>query len=136
MEELKTWLASSRVPGFQAETQQPLLERHLRWLDHPAHHFLCLGSPGYPPLLANLPDAPAGLLVRGDPNVLSLPQLAIVGSRNPTQAGYDIARQFAAQLARSGLTITSGLAIGIDTARAPGRARGRRQNHRRVRHGP
>jgi DNA processing protein len=56
------------------------------------------------------------LLVRGDPNVLSLPQLAIVGSRNPTQAGNDIARQFAAQLARSGLAITSGLALGIDAA--------------------
>jgi DNA processing protein len=116
MEELKTWLASARVAGVPAETQNPLLERHLRWLDHPAHHFLRLGAPGYPSLLANLPDAPAGLLVRGDPNLLSLPQLAIVGSRNPTQAGYDIARQFAAQLAQSGLAITSGLAIGIDTA--------------------
>jgi len=116
MEELKSWLAATRVPGFQAETQNSLLERHLRWLEQPAHHFLRLGSAGYPPLLANLPDAPTGLLVRGDPNVLSLPQLAIVGSRNPTHAGYDIARQFAAQLARSGLAITSGLAVGIDTA--------------------
>jgi len=116
MEELKTWLAAARVPGFHAECQNSLLERHLRWLEHPAHHFLRYGSPGYPPLLANLPDAPAGLLVRGDPDVLSLPQLAIVGSRNPTRAGHDIARQFAAQLARSGLTITSGLAIGIDAA--------------------
>lgn len=116
MEELKTWLSAARVPGFQAECLDPLLERHLRWLDHPAHHFLRLGSPGYPLLLANLPDAPTSLLVRGDPNILSLPQLAIVGSRNPTQAGYDIARQFASQLVRAGLAITSGLAIGIDTA--------------------
>ena len=49
-------------------------------------------------------------------DVLSLPQLAIVGSRNPTQAGYDSRWEFAAQLARSGLVITSGLAIGIDAA--------------------
>lgn len=116
MEELKTWLAEARVPGCEAESADPLLERHLRWLDRPAHHFLRLGSPAYPRLLANLPDPPAGLLVRGNPDVLSLPQLAIVGSRNPTQAGHDIARQFAAQLAQSGLVITSGLAIGIDAA--------------------
>lgn len=116
MEELKSWLATTRVPGFQADTPELLLERHLRWLEQPAHHFLYLGSPRYPPLLANLPDAPAGLLVSGDPDALSLPQLAIVGSRNPTQAGQDIARQFAAQLARSGLAITSGLAIGVDAA--------------------
>jgi DNA processing protein len=116
MEELEKWLAIARVPGFQAESHERLLERHLRWLDHPAHHFLCLGSPGYPALLAKAPDAPPGLLIRGDPDVLSLPQLAIVGSRNPTQAGHDIARRFATHLARSGLAITSGLAIGIDAA--------------------
>lgn len=124
MEELKRWLAVARVPGFHAETLDQLLDRHLRWLDHPAHHFLCQGSPGYPPLLAHLPDAPPGLLMRGDPNVLGLPQLAIVGSRNPTRAGHDIARRFAAHLAQSGLTITSGLAIGVDTAAHQGALEG------------
>ena len=116
MEELKAWLNRTRVPGHHTGTQDELLERHLRWLDHPAHHFLHPGSPRYPPLLAKLSDAPLGLLVHGDADVLSLPQLAIVGSRNPTQTGRDIARQFAGHLARSGLAITSGLAIGIDTA--------------------
>jgi len=61
-------------------------------------------------------DAPVGLFVRGDPAVLSLPQLAIVGSRNPTAGGRDNATSFAAHLARGGLAITSGLAIGIDAA--------------------
>jgi DNA processing protein len=116
MDELKKWLAIARVPGFQAETHEQLYERHRRWLDHPAHHFVPLGSPRYPSLLANVPDAPLGLLVRGDLDALSSPQLAIVGSRNPTRAGLDNARRFAAHLARSGLTITSGLAIGIDAA--------------------
>jgi DNA processing protein len=93
-----------------------LLQADLRWLDHPSHHFLPIGSPSYPALLADLPDAPIGLFVGGNPDVLSLPQLAVVGSRNPTAAGGDNARQFAAHLARSGLAITSGLAIGIDAA--------------------
>jgi DNA processing protein len=92
------------------------LERDRRWLEHPAHHFLPIGSPNYPALLAELPDAPVGLFVRGDPDVLSLPQLAMVGSRNPTAAGSDNASQFAAHLAQAGLVITSGLAIGIDAA--------------------
>lgn len=92
------------------------LEQDLRWLDHPAHHFLPIDSPRYPTLLADVPDAPIGLFVRGDPDLLSLPQLAMVGSRNPTAAGSETARQFAAHLARSGLTITSGLAIGIDAS--------------------
>lgn len=116
MEELKDWLNRTRVPGHHDGTQDRLFERHVRWLDHPAHHFLHPGSPRYPPLLARLADAPLGLLVHGDADVLSLPQLAIVGSRNPTQTGHDVARQFAAHLARAGLTITSGLAIGVDAS--------------------
>jgi DNA processing protein len=48
--------------------------------------------------------------------LLTLPQLAMVGSRNPTPAGRETAHRFAAQLARAGLVITSGLAIGIDAA--------------------
>lgn len=116
MDELETWLSRSRVSGLDAAALPWLVERHLRWLDHPSHHFIPIGSPRYPALLADLPDAPAALLVSGDPDLLGLPQLAIVGSRNPSGAGTDNARQFAAHLARSGLAITSGLAIGIDAA--------------------
>ena len=56
------------------------------------------------------------LYVEGDPAALSLPQLAIVGSRNPTALGRDTARHFGAHLASAGLAITSGLALGIDAA--------------------
>ena len=116
MDELKTCLTRARIAGLHAGSLDALLERHLRWLERPAHHFLPIGSPRYPPLLAELPDAPLGLFVHGDPDALSLPQLAIVGSRNPSRGGDDTARHFAAHLARSGLAVTSGLAIGIDTA--------------------
>lgn len=74
------------------------------------------GAPGYPPLLAQSPDAPLVLFVRGDPALLGAAQLAIVGSRNPTANGARDAEAFATALADAGLVITSGLARGIDGA--------------------
>jgi DNA processing protein len=87
-----------------------------RWLDGPGRQLVPWGSPWYPALLASIPDAPLVLFVEGDPSTLSLPQLAVVGSRNPTQTGRDTAVQFAGHLAAAGLAITSGLALGIDAA--------------------
>src|SRR5690349_15330217 len=57
------------------------------WLDAANVTLLPATSPAYPPLLALLPDAPAVLYVSGNPSVLSEPQVAIVGSRNPTAGG-------------------------------------------------
>ena len=88
----------------------------------------------YPPLLAELSDAPIGLFVRGDPAALLV---AATRDRRLAQShagGRDNATSFAAHLARCGLAITSGLAIGIDAASSPGRARRRRHHHRRLRH--
>jgi len=87
-----------------------------RWLDHPRHHVLGSWDPRYPALLRNIRDYPLALYVDGDLNALQQPQLAIVGSRNPTHPGADNAFRFAQLLAGRGLTITSGLALGIDTA--------------------
>lgn len=67
-------------------------------------------------MLAELKDAPIGLFVRGNPALLAQPQLAIVGARNPTPHGRETAQHFADHLSRCGLTITSGLATGIDAA--------------------
>jgi DNA processing protein len=86
------------------------------WLDANEATLLSALSPDYPPLLALLPDAPAVLYVQGDVSVLAEPQIAMVGSRNPTAGGRDSARTFAAHFARAGLGVTSGLALGIDTA--------------------
>lgn len=74
------------------------------------------GDSRYPPLLADSAGMPAVLWVRGDPAALSTPQLAMVGSRRPTALGSSTARQFAAWFARAGVTVTSGLARGIDAA--------------------
>jgi DNA processing protein len=89
----------------------------LAWLDGaPQRSLLTWGSPDYPPLLAGIADAPLVLYVEGELTPLSLPQLAIVGSRNPTGLGRDTALLFAQQLSRAGLVVTSGLALGIDAA--------------------
>ena len=87
-----------------------------RWLCGDGHRLVTWGSPDYPPLLASIPDAPLVLFVAGAVDALSLPQLAIVGSRNPTALGCDTAESFARHVAGAGLAITSGLALGIDAA--------------------
>ena len=87
------------------------------WLQAaPDRSVVTWGSAEYPPLLARIPDAPLVLYAEGDVMALCLPQLAIVGSRNPTALGRDTATQFAQHLAQAGLVITSGLALGIDAA--------------------
>lgn len=73
-------------------------------------------DPHYPPLLQQLADVPPLLFVQGSVAALATPQLAIVGSRNPTTVGAETARDFSRTLAGMGLTITSGLALGIDAA--------------------
>jgi DNA processing protein len=88
----------------------------LDWIKHPDHRLVTLGDPLYPPLLREIHDPPPLLFAHGDRSLLSRPQLAIVGSRNPTPSGLEHAREFAAFLAEAGMTITSGLALGIDGA--------------------
>lgn len=92
------------------------VERDLVWLEQPAHHALTLTDPAYPPLLLEIADPPPVLFVHGDPALLARPQLAMVGSRNPTPGGSETAHAFARHLAQTGLVITSGLALGIDGA--------------------
>jgi DNA processing protein len=92
------------------------IQPSLAWLTQPKHRLLTLHDPDYPPLLAQIADPPPILYLQGDPTLLRQPQLAIVGSRNPTAAGLSNARDFSACLAGAGLTITSGLAVGIDGA--------------------
>jgi DNA processing protein len=86
-----------------------------RWARQSETHVLTLDDPSYPPLLRETRDPPPVLFVRGNVDVLSLPQIAIVGSRRPTADGCANARAFAAGLSRAGYVITSGMALGIDT---------------------
>lgn len=103
-------VAYLRQPDRQA------VDADLAWLEAEGCHALTLTDERYPAQLRQIHDPPAVLFVRGDPAVLSLPQLAVVGSRNPSPPGAQTAQDFSAALSRAGLTITSGLAIGIDAA--------------------
>ncbi len=99
-------------PGAHSDsvraTVEPLLEAGV--------HLLALGVAGYPALLAELSRPPLILYVRGSVAALSLPQVAIVGSRQGSAGGIDTAGRFGAWLAASGFAVTSGLALGIDAA--------------------
>ncbi len=92
------------------------VEQDLKWLEQPGCHILLLDDPQYPALLRDIHDPPPLLYLQGDINLLSQWQLAIVGSRNPSQTGRQLAYDFANYLGQGGLCITSGLAMGIDAA--------------------
>ena len=72
-------------------------------------------DPRYPAGLNDLPSKPLALYVAGDPAALSVPCVAVVGTRLPTLYGGDMAERFSAGLARMPMCIVSGLAVGIDT---------------------
>ncbi len=69
----------------------------------------------FPELLQQIVDPPPILYARGRIDLASSPQIAVVGSRHCTPGGAEIARDFAGYLSRAGLTVTSGLAMGIDS---------------------
>ena len=85
-----------------------------------SHAVVTLGDPDYPSPLLLIPDPPLMLYALGQTAALhdlrAEQCLAMVGSRNPTPQGQANAREFARSLAGSGLTIVSGLALGIDGA--------------------
>ena len=92
----------------------------LGWLEQSAasarRTLITCRDPLYPPLLTEIAQAPLALFALGDPDLLRLPQLAVVGARSASAQGAENAQAFAAELARRGFTITSGLALGIDAA--------------------
>ncbi|HVW71439.1 MAG TPA: DNA-processing protein DprA [Steroidobacteraceae bacterium] len=99
------------------------LRADLAWLESSgARAVLCTDAQD-PPLLAQTQGAPSVLFVLGSVDVLHSPQLAMVGTRRASPMGRQIALEFSAGLARAGLTITSGLAAGIDAASHEGALR-------------
>jgi len=88
----------------------------LAWAREPGNRILTLADPDYPQALLTTDDPPVLLYVKGRSELLNRAALAVVGSRNATHQGVANAEAFAAALSAAGLTIVSGLALGIDAA--------------------
>ena len=105
---------SPRVRETLLEPDWARVDADLEWLEACQGKLLPANSAAYPGLLRRIADPPIALFTRGNAALLSQPQLAVVGSRNPTAGGMDTAYDFALTLGKAGLVITSGLALGID----------------------
>jgi len=93
-----------------------MINYDLDWLEQQNNSVITFNDTNYPIQLKEIADPPPILFVRGNPDLLSLPQIAIVGSRNPSALGKETAFSFARTLSLCGFVITSGLALGIDGA--------------------
>ncbi|MGV3742102.1 MAG: DNA-processing protein DprA [Burkholderiaceae bacterium] len=99
-----------------SEQTTTLIEKTLAWAGEPDNRILTLADPDYPPALLEIADPPLILYAKGRTELLATRAIAIVGSRNATVQGTNNAAQFADHLSRGGVTIISGLALGIDAA--------------------
>jgi len=111
-------LTSLNIP-FIKEIKNPAwdkVEKNLKWAEKPHRNIITILDSNYPRLLQTIAAPPAIIFVEGNISLLSSNQLAIVGSRNPTAYGIEIAFSLGRELASLGIIITSGLALGIDGA--------------------
>jgi DNA processing protein len=91
-------------------------EREIRQVEKLGARFLVLGQGLYPPLLAELEDAPPLIMAKGNVGLLDRQAVAIVGARNASAAACRFARGLAHDLGQQGFVVVSGLARGIDSA--------------------
>lgn len=103
-------ILANRISQFDLRS----VEEDLLWAEHSKCHLLSIESPDYPPLLKEIPDPPTVLYAQGNLHALLHPAIAIVGSRKPSVTGEKNAFEFGRNLARAGLAVISGLALGID----------------------
>ena len=114
-------LAAAGVPK---EARIPIRRREFRkeaeeiytWSARAGIHILLAGMSGYPELLGEIHDPPTVIYARGNPDALTVPCVAIVGTRKPTIYGRRMAEEFGADLGGRGLCVVSGLARGVDAA--------------------
>ncbi|MEE2677881.1 MAG: DNA-processing protein DprA [Myxococcota bacterium] len=102
------------LSGGRSRGGVPATQRSVEQLARVGAVAVPFGSRAYPERLAELVDAPPLLLVRGRPELLCAPAVAIVGSRAATAYGRTTARRFALALARAGFVVVSGMATGVD----------------------
>ena len=99
-----------------APPAQERIEQGLAWAAESGNHLLTLADDAYPRSLLDIADPPPLLYLKGRPELLQRPAIALVGARSASAQGNANAEAFARALATQGLTIVSGLALGIDAA--------------------
>jgi DNA processing protein len=109
-------IAGDAAAALKSGGAQAAVEHALKWSSQAHHHVVTLADTCYPRLLLEIPDPPPLLYARGNIDLLGRPALAVVGSRNGTAQGLRNAEAFARTFSEGGLTIVSGLALGIDAA--------------------
>ena len=113
---LAAHLTAAQCDALLAEPDAARLDAARGWLAQPGNSLMTLADDDYPGTLLEIADPPAILYCKGRRELLSQPCLGIVGSRNATPQGLRDAEAFAHALSDAGLTIASGLALGIDAA--------------------
>jgi len=114
--ELSSFVERQALDAMASEEVRRTVSRALEWASGPRHSVVTLADPSYPRALLEIADPPALLYAIGRTELLQRPALAIVGSRNATAQGEANSEAFAKALSDAGLTIVSGLALGIDAA--------------------
>ena len=113
-------VVSARIAQALTSTPNPeelaRIERTLAWATQAGNRVLTLADADYPPALLDIPDPPILLYAKGRSELLTRPSMAVVDSRNATAQGIANAERFSEALAQAGLTVISGMALGIDTA--------------------
>lgn len=113
---LAKFVSAEVVERMLLDLDSPAVGAALEWAAAEGHGVVTLSDGDYPQQLLQTPDPPALLYLRGRRELLAWPSLAVVGSRNATPQGTSNAEQFARTFSSAGLTIVSGLALGIDAA--------------------
>ncbi len=112
----RQWGLSQRSINYLTNPDLLSIDKDLSWLQGAANrHLIKITDPQYPAQLKQIYDPPPLLFLTGNPAILHLPQIAIVGSRTPSPQGRENALMFSQALSAAGLVVTSGLAVGIDT---------------------
>ena len=114
--ELASFLAPETLEALGSARVRDAVARARDWAGAEEHFVITLADESYPRSLLEIADPPAVLYAHGRVELLQRPALAIVGSRNASAQGESNAAHFAQALSAAGLTIVSGLALGIDAA--------------------
>jgi len=117
--------ATAALGAMQSTEIISRVQEAILWQNQsPDHHIIGQDHPAYPTLLLSTSNAPPVLYVKGDLISLDSPCVAIVGARKASHAALEQTAHIAHELASSGVTIVSGLALGVDAAAHQGALNG------------